>query len=124
MNLSRREFRKLVSRALDGIPSSLARYLDNVAIDVASRPDARTCREMGIDDPLELMGLYQGTPLTERGIDDSFALPDRIVIYQESVEAGVASREAIVDEIRTTVLHEIGHHFGLDEDELDALGFG
>jgi len=123
MKVSEAEFRRLVSRAVREIPPHLAGYLENIVIDVEPMPDAGTCRSMEIDDPTELMGLYQGTPLTERSVTDSALFPDRIVIYQHNVEREAHTREDIVEEVRTTILHEIGHHFGLDEDELDELGY-
>ncbi len=123
MRLSRNEFRRLIRQALDEIPPALAAHLDNVVIDIEPMPDAETCRSLGLDDPTELMGFYHGTPLTERGLPETGDLPDRIIIYQRNVERGARTRRDIIDEIRTTVLHEIGHYFGLDEDELDQLGY-
>lgn len=124
MKLTTNEFRRLVAQALREIPPELAAYLDNVAVDVEPMPDADTCRSLELDDPTELMGFYQGTPLTERGLPESGDLPDRIIIYQRNIERDAHSRREIVEEIRTTVLHEIGHHFGLDEEDLDDLGYG
>ena len=124
MRLTTHEFRRLVAQALREIPPELAAYLDNVAVDVEPMPDADTCRSLELDDPTELMGFYQGTPLTERGLPESGDLPDRIIIYQRNIERDAHSRREIVEEIRTTVLHEIGHHFGLDEEDLDDLGYG
>lgn len=123
MRLSRRHFELLVHRALRSIPTHIARYLENISVDVEHWPDAETCRSLGLTDPSELMGLYQGTPLTERSVEDQGMLPDRIVIYQGSVEASAVTRSEIVEEVRATVLHEIGHHFGLDEDDLEQLGY-
>jgi len=123
IRLSTGEFAALVVRAIASIPDSLSSYLSNVVVDVEPTPDAEVCRAMEVDDPEELLGLYLGTPLTERGIEAEPALPDRIVIYQRNVEAVCDSSEDIVEEVRLTVLHEIGHHFGLDEDELAELGY-
>lgn len=123
MRLSTKEFKQLIEQALADIPAELAGYLDNVVIDVEPMPDAQTLRSVGVTDPTELMGLYQGTPLTERGLEESAHLPDRIVIYQGNVQRGTRTREEIIEEVRTTVLHEIGHHFGLSEDDLDKLGY-
>ena len=86
-------------------------------------PSSEDLEEMGIDDPAELLGLYHGTPLTERSVEFAGALPDRITIYQRNIERICRSRREIVEEIRTTVLHEIGHHFGLDEDDLFDVGY-
>lgn len=78
---------------------------------------------MDVDDPTELLGMYHGTPLTEREFGLDGILPDRVVIYQRNLEAMCETREEIVEQIRITVLHEVGHHFGLDEDDLAELGY-
>ncbi|NOS99636.1 MAG: metallopeptidase family protein [Phycisphaerales bacterium] len=122
--MSSKQFMRLVEEAVAEIPPQMAVYLENVVIDVEDMPDAETCASMELDDPAELMGLYHGTPLTERSVEMSGQMPDRIVIYQRNIEREARSRREIIDEVRTTVLHEIGHHFGLDEDALDDLGYG
>ncbi len=123
MRLTKNAFQTMVDRALRDLPPRFSCFLQNVVIEIESVPDPATCRSLGIADPYELMGLYHGTPLTERSVDDGASLPDRITIYQRSIEAVTDSTEDIVEEIRTTVLHEIGHHFGLDEDDLEKLGY-
>ena len=123
MKLKPAEFERCVREAIAEIPESLRCYLDNVVVDIEPEPQAEDLAELGIDDPAELFGLYHGTPLTERGIEAPFALPDRISIYQRSIEAACESRQEIVEQIRTTVLHEIGHHFGMDEDDLFEVGY-
>ncbi len=123
MRLSGKEFASLVSEALQDLPAALAERLGDISIEVEPWPDAETCQSLGLEDPSELMGLYQGTPLTERSVEDSGMLPDRIVLYQGSIEAAAGSRAEVVEEIRTTVLHEVGHHFGLEEEDLDELGY-
>lgn len=124
MRVSRSEFERLVRTALEQIPPDFARYLQRIIVDIEDLPDAATCREMELSDPREIFGLYQGVPLTEWSVDNVERLPDRIVIYQSNLERACGSREELVKEIRLTVLHEIGHHFGLDEDDLDDLGYG
>ncbi len=124
MRLTRAEFEQAVRDALDTIPQRFHEFLDRVVVDIADRPDTQTLRELEVDDPADLLGAYFGTPLTDRGVEDAPNLPDRIVIYQRNVEAAAESYEELVEEIATTVLHEIGHHFGLDEDELEDLGYG
>lgn len=123
MRLSNKAFRQLIGQALADVPAELARYLDNIVIDVEPTPDGQTLRSVGVTDPTELMGLYHGTPLTERGLEESVHLPDRIVIYQRNLERGMRTRQEIMTEVRRTVLHEIGHHFGLDEGDLAELGY-
>jgi predicted Zn-dependent protease with MMP-like domain len=123
MKLSADEFGKLVDAAIAEIPPPLQRYLENVIVEVEAMPSGEDIAEVDIDDPTELLGLYHGTPLTERGVEFAGALPDRITIYQRNIERICRSRREIVVEIRTTVLHEIGHHFGLDEDDLFDVGY-
>lgn len=124
MRVSRSEFEGLVRKALEQVPPDFARFLERVIVDIEDAPDAAACRDMELDDPSEIFGIYQGVPLTEWSVDNVERLPDRIVIYQSNLEQACRSREELVEEIRLTVLHEIGHHFGLDEDDLDDLGYG
>jgi predicted Zn-dependent protease with MMP-like domain len=121
--LSEEEFVRLVREALADIPPSLAPYLENVVVDVEDLPDAETCESVGVEDREELLGLYHGTPLTEQGLETDVRLPDRVVLYRRNIESLCCNRREIVEEIRTTVFHEVGHHFGLDEDDLAELGF-
>ena len=115
MEMSRPRFEALVAEALDTIPPELADLMDNVAIFVED--DAPP------DDP-ELLGLYEGTPLTERDAWwASGSLPDRISIYRNPTLATCDSEEEIVEEVRITVVHEIAHHFGIDDDRLHELGW-
>lgn len=123
MKLRTGEFAQLVKQALADIPPPFDRYLEDMAIDVEAAPDAQTLREMEIDDPTEILGLYQGLPLTERSLEGLPELPDRIVLYQKNIELVCDTHAEIIHEIRVTVLHEVGHHFGLDEDDLEALGY-
>ena len=109
------EFEQLVAEALDGVPAELAALMDNVVVLVEE--DAPP------DDP-DLLGLYDGTPLTERDSGYTFREPDRILIFKQPLLAMCATREKLVDEVRITVVHEIAHHFGIDDDRLHALGYG
>jgi len=101
-----------VRTALDSLPPELARALRNVAVVV---------EDENPEDP-DLFGLYEGVPLPERG-DDAGALPDRIAIYRHPLEAEFPDPVDLEREIRITVLHELGHYFGLDEDRLEELGY-
>ena len=123
MKLSADEFVELVRQALADIPAPFAAYLEEVFVDVEAVPDPEACKEGGIDDPRDLLGLYQGTPLTERGVENPAQLPDRIILYQRNIERICRNRAEIIHEIRKTVFHEVGHHFGLDEDDLAELGY-
>jgi predicted Zn-dependent protease with MMP-like domain len=124
MKLDPEQFARLVEQALGEVPAQFEPHLANVVIDIEASPDRETLESDELDDPRELLGLYHGTPLTERGAEAEPMLPDRIVLYRQNILLACESEEEIIQEIRTTVLHEIGHHFGLDEDELDELGYG
>ena len=118
MRVSRAEFEELVARALDGLPPDFARLLDNVAVVVEEEPAAEDLLEVGLDPEVdELFGLYQGVPLSER---DSFyeALPDRVAVYRGPILRCCESRREVIREVRDTVIHELGHHFGLDDEEM------
>lgn len=123
MRISEEHFAKLVEKALQEIPPGFRPYLEDIAIDIEPMPSKRDLEETGIEDPGELMGMYHGTPLTERSVESDLRLPDRISIYQRNIEAACETADEIIEEIHTTVLHEIGHHFGLDEDDLFEVGF-
>jgi predicted Zn-dependent protease with MMP-like domain len=107
-------FDELVSDALDLIPAQLAAAMDNVVILVEDRHP---------DDP-ELLGLYEGAALTERDSDYGGSLPDAITIYREALLEICASDRDVVEEVAITVIHEIAHHFGIDDDRLEELGWG
>ena len=116
IEMSRDRFEELVSDALDTVPAELTRLIDNCVVLVEDDPPA--------DDP-ELLGLYEGVPLTERGeFWAAGALPDRITIYRRPTLALCDSRDEVVDEVAVTVVHEIAHHFGIDDDRLHELGWG
>jgi len=121
MRVSSGEFEALVEEALEQLPEEFKEALDNVAVMVQEEPSDEDLEEVGIDpdDPErdDLLGLYQGTPLTER---DSFysALPDRVLIFRGPILRACETRRQVIREIRETVQHELGHYFGLEEDEL------
>ena len=123
MRVSADEFERLVREAIAEIPDALRGYLDDVVVDVEPAPRAEDLAGLEIDDPTELLGLYHGTPLTERSVEAGMQLPDRVTIYQRNIELVCATPREIVEQIRTTVLHEIGHYFGLDEDDLFDVGY-
>ncbi|HEU0190360.1 MAG TPA: metallopeptidase family protein [Mycobacterium sp.] len=109
-----RRFDELVSDALDLIPAQLADAMDNVVVLVADRDP---------EDP-DLLGVYQGVSLTERDSNYAGSLPDTITIYREALLDMCDSDTDIVDEVAITVIHEIAHHFGIDDDRLHELGWG
>lgn len=124
MRLSDDEFADLVDEAISSVPEGFHGYLQDIAIDIEDMPDEATCREMRIRDPRTLLGLYRGVPLTQRHVEDSFRFPERIIIYQRNIERMCRDHRQVVDQVRKTVLHEIGHHFGLSERQLRELGYG
>ena len=114
--MSREEFEGAVSDALDSIPPELAGQMDNVVVLVEDEPPDGEERE--------LLGLYDGTPLTERGSWwAAGALPDRITIFRGPTLRMCDTREEVVDEVAITVVHEIAHHFGIDDARLHDLGW-
>ena len=117
--ISERRFRALVAEALDGLPPEFGELLDNVAVVVEDAPSDDELWEVGMEpeERYELLGLYQGTPLDARGFEYS-ALPDRVVIYRLPILRIAHTRAEIVEQVRQTVLHELGHHFGLEEGDL------
>ena len=116
------DFYELVERALEGLPPELSRLLDNVAIVVDDWPDYSTPLVAG--EPNEtLYGLYEGVPLTERGTGYYGFLPDRITIFRGPLERDFGAGE-LEEQVRITVVHEIAHFFGFDEERLEELGWG
>jgi predicted Zn-dependent protease with MMP-like domain len=106
----------LVARALDDLPPQFAERLKNIAVLV----EARTSREVAAELGADILGLYQGASEMEQSPMAPYELPEIIVIYQENIEAMCRTDEEVVDEVRTTVIHEIGHHFGLSDEQMEA----
>jgi len=122
IHVSDADFDRAVQAALDAVPADFRPYLENVLIEVQSRPARSLLKEYEETD--DLLGIYVGVPLEDKGPERAASpLPDRILIFRENLCAMCASWEELVDEIRVTLLHEIGHHFGLDEDRLADLGY-
>ena len=105
-------FEELVGDALDSLPEALGAAMENVAVFVD-----------GIAPPGGLLGLYEGIPLTQRGTSYSAAMPDRITIFQRAICRFCDTEQDVVDAVRRTVIHEVAHHFGIDDDRLDELGW-
>jgi predicted Zn-dependent protease with MMP-like domain len=119
--MTRDRFRQLVAEALDTIPARFRRHLRNIAVVVEDEPSPELLAEMEIDPPDTLFGLYQGTPLTERRWDHGNVLPDRIVIFQGPIEDVSETEDDVVTEIGETLIHEVGHYFGLSEEEIEDI---
>src|SRR6185436_6115413 len=124
MRLSPEEFDAIATQAIERIPEELREFLENVVISVQKEPSRDLLIEMGMDPEEDtLLGLYQGVALTERSATDPPLYPDTIFIYQEPIEEMCDTVEEIEEEIEITVVHEIAHHFGIDEDRLTELGY-
>ncbi|HLF13494.1 MAG TPA: metallopeptidase family protein [Bacteroidota bacterium] len=125
MKLTPGEFDEIATRAIGRIPEELRKYIDNVVISVQKEPSAELLEEMGMDAEEDtLLGLYQGVALTERSATDPPLFPDTIFLFQEPIEEICDTIEEIEEEIEITVVHEIAHYFGIDEDRLAELGYG
>jgi predicted Zn-dependent protease with MMP-like domain len=123
VRLSRKRFEGLIAEALREIPPELARALDNVEVVVDGWPTSDQLADVDLGEDDLLFGLYQGTPLPERSPMQPYALPDVITIFQGPLEEACETEDEIREEIRLTVIHEIAHYFGIDEDRLDELGY-
>ncbi|MCU1572014.1 MAG: hypothetical protein JWO93_96 [Micrococcaceae bacterium] len=119
--MSRKEFEEAVDQALARLPPEVTKALTNVAVVVEERYRPGP----GEEEEPELLGLYEGTPLTERGLWwDAGSLPDRIVLFRQPILDSCLSRQEVVAEVLTTVMHEVAHFFGIDDERLDELGWG
>ena len=112
LDVTRERFEELVAEALDGIPDELAARIDNVVIRV--KEDSRA----------GLLGLYEGIPLTRREAYGALAMPDRITIYRLPILRRCRTEDEVVEQVRITVVHEVAHHFGIDDRRLHELGWG
>ncbi|HEV2809306.1 MAG TPA: metallopeptidase family protein [Acidimicrobiales bacterium] len=104
-------FEELVADALDEIPEELGRLMENVIVQVRD------------GSPRGLLGLYEGVPLTERETYGGLVMPDRITVYRRSICGRCDNEAEVIDEVRVTVIHEVAHHFGIDDRRLDELGW-
>ena len=119
--MTRDEFRALVNEALEGIPTNFRDALQNIAIVVEDEPSDAQLNEVGIEPPDTLLGLYEGTPLTERQWAHGNTLPDKITLFQLPIEDASDDEDDVVVAIGETLIHEIGHYFGLSEEEIEAI---
>ena len=120
--MSRRKFQRLVLEAVDSLPERIKERMDNVDVVVDDWPSREDLEYADVQDPYQLFGIYHGLPLTERSQYD-MVLPDRIAIFRRSLEAACDTKAELADEIRITVLHEIAHHFGIDEAALKQTDY-
>lgn len=112
-----------MDKALADLPSEFAAILNdgNVVRVIQDYPSGEQLRSVGLEHPLELLGLYDGIPLTERSVFHTGIQPDRIFIFQRPIESMCASEDQIAEEVRHTVIHEVGHFFGISDERLDEL---
>jgi predicted Zn-dependent protease with MMP-like domain len=122
--VSKQRFAELVEEALRELPQPFAQHLEEVSVEIKDRPTPKQLKDQGLKKNELLLGLYVGHPMTERSVEFSGMLPDAIYIFQEDVELASGGEKELIEQVRVTVLHEIGHHFGMDENDLDELGYG
>src|SRR5919109_452889 len=122
--MRRTQFEKLVDRALRRLPRAFREKLENVAVVIEDWPDAQTLAEMEIEPPDTLYGLYRGVDLTRRDGSYGNVLPDVVTIYQGPIEEDAADEEEMADIVRETVVHELGHYFGLDDETMHRIEDG
>ena len=122
--MTRSKFEELVERALRRLPKRFRDKLANVAVMIEEWPDDDTLADLGIEPPGTLYGLYRGVDVTRRDSSYGNVLPDVITIYQGPIEEDGGSPEEMAEIVRETVMHELGHYFGLDDDELHRIEEG
>jgi predicted Zn-dependent protease with MMP-like domain len=123
-HVSKDRFAELVEEALSSLPDPFATQLEEIAVEIRDRPSKKELRSVGLGGRDLLLGLYHGRPRTERSVMDSGNFPDVVYVFQEDVELASDSESDLVEQVRITVLHEIGHHYGMTEEDLDELGYG
>jgi predicted Zn-dependent protease with MMP-like domain len=124
MELSDDEFDRLISRAMDELPQEYIKGLHNVAILYADDPDEYQIKKSGLREGNILLGLYEGIPLTKRGGNYTFVLPDKITLFKNSILMIVRTPDELFEQIKRTLWHEIAHYYGLGHDRIHALERG
>ncbi|PYM41782.1 MAG: hypothetical protein DME12_10185 [Candidatus Rokuibacteriota bacterium] len=119
--MTRRQFEALVDRALRRLPRTFKDKLANIAVVVEAWPDDATLAELGIEPPDTLYGLYRGVDLTHRDSSYGNVLPDTVTIYQGPIEEDCDDEEEMAELVRETVVHEVGHYFGLDDETMERI---
>jgi predicted Zn-dependent protease with MMP-like domain len=122
MWMSERAFADAVVEALDGLPAPVRSWLDNVEVVVDDYPTREQLRSVGLGHRDELLGLYEGVPRTARTADYGMVLPDKVTLFRGPILAVCRTVPEVREEVRHTVVHELAHHFGIDDDRLDELG--
>lgn len=124
IKLSRRQFEQAVERAIAKIPEGFRRHMHNLAISVEADPSGELRREMAMPSGETMLGLYTGIPLPERSATEPPLYPDEILIFQNPLQEMCGSVEELEAEIELTIVHELAHYLGFDEDRLVELGYG
>ena len=119
--MTRAQFEALVARAMRSLPRTFRDKIKNIAVVVEDWADDATLAEMGIEPPDTLYGLYRGVDLTRRDASYGNVLPDVVTIYQGPIEEDAADEEEMADIVRETVVHELGHYFGLDDETMERI---
>jgi len=117
-----RKFEQLVATAINNLPDEFRERLENIDVVVADEPTRAQLRRSDLTRNETLLGLYEGVPLTDRTAGYSFVVPDKITVFQKSIEAACQNDAQVTAEIQRVVRHEIAHHFGIDDDRLEELG--
>ncbi len=123
MQLSQEAFDRIVEQAVLRIPEVIRDRMDNLTVTVRERPEPELLEEMGMEPDELLLGIYQGVPLSERSITAPPLYPDTIVLFKEDLEAVSGTLEELEREIEVTVVHEVAHFLGMDEEQLAELGY-
>jgi predicted Zn-dependent protease with MMP-like domain len=122
-HVSKTDFADLVQATLEELPPEFAGFVEEVSIEIRDRPSPEQMQHSSIPRDGLLLGLYHGRPRTRRSVEESGVLPDVIYLFQHHIETASHSRQDLARQIRITVLHEIGHHFGMSEEDLEKLGY-
>ncbi len=122
--MKRGEFKRIAREAILRLPEMFHPHVDQIMIVLKPHASKRMLDELGVPEDEDLFGLYEGPALTERTLGDAPELPPRITLFYEPLLDYCQTEEELIHEIQVTVLHEIGHYFGLDDPQLEALGFG
>lgn len=123
MTISRQKFDFLLEQAIDDLPPQFAQWLDECPVIVEDEPSAEMRRDMGVDEDGDLLGSFNGVAITMRSVDEAAGLPAHIMIFRKPLMDMCESEEELADEIRITLLHELGHYAGFDEDDLERMGY-
>ena len=123
LRMSVKRFKEIARQAIAGLPAEFQPYVRNLMLVVKPYPSDELLDDLGVPEDEDLFGYYEGVAVIDRHADDLPGAPPRIILYREPLMAACASEEELKHEIQVTVLHELGHHFGLDEGRLAELGF-